>query len=175
MAIGATINKVSLNIADMERNYYELHELTLAMHPSENALRFIVRVISFAINAHEHLAFTKGMGVDDEAELWQKSLNGDIEVWIDYGQVDEKRIRKACGRANQVIVYTYQSNKADYWWEQNKQKFARHNNLSVFRIDAPGAEDLVSRNMQLQCTIDDGAFYLSDDSKSVEVTVSKLE
>ena len=114
------------------------------------------------------------MGVDDEAELWQRSLTGDIELWIDFGQVDEKRIRKACGRAKHVIVYTYQENKADYWWEQNRKKLARHKNLSVFLIKAPKAEDLVSRNMQLQCTIDDGSFYLSNDSQSVEVEVSKL-
>ena len=117
MAIGATINKVSLNIADMDRQYYQQHELTLAMHPSENDHRFIIRVIAFALNAHERLVFTKGLGADDEPELWQKSLSGGIDLWIDFGQVDEKRIRRACGRSEQVIVYTYQQRKATVWWE----------------------------------------------------------
>ena len=175
MAIGATINKVSLNIADMDRQYYQQHELTLAVHPSENDYRFIVRVIAFALNAHERLVFTKGLGADDEPELWQKALSGGIELWVDFGQVDEKRIRRACGRSEQVIVYTYQDRKATVWWTQYREKLARHENLSVYHIQAEGAEALVSRNMQLQCTIDDGSIYLSDDSNSIVVTVKAMD
>lgn len=175
MAIGATINKVSLNIADMDRQYYQQHELTLAMHPSENDYRFIVRLIAFALNAHERLVFTKGIGADDEPELWLKSLSGGVELWIDFGQVDEKRIRKACGRSEQVNVYTYQERKATVWWKQYREKLARHENLAVYYIQAEGADALVNRNMQLQCTIDDGALYLSDDSISISVVVTEFD
>jgi len=174
MAISATINKVSLNISDMDRHYYQQHELTMAMHPSENDFRFIIRVVAFCLNAHENLAFTKGLGTDDEPEVWQKSLTDEIELWIDFGQVDEKRIRKACGRADQVIIYTYHERKAKVWWEQHQQKLTRHNNLSVFHIDAEGCDELVNRNMQLQCTIDDGMIYLSDNDNSFSVSVTKL-
>jgi len=174
MAIGSTINKVSLNVADMDRHYYGQHELTLAVHPSETDHRFIVRVIAFALNAHEELVFTKGLGADDEPEIWQKSLSGEIELWMDFGQVDEKRIRRACGRSKRVIVYTYHERKSQVWWEQNKATLARHNNLSVFNIDAQGADLLVDRTMQLQCSIDDGAIYLSDDNHNLSVSVTEL-
>lgn len=175
MAIGATINKVSLNIADMDRQYYQQHELTLAIHPSENDFRFIVRVIAFALNAHERLSFTKGLGADDEPELWLKSLSGGIELWVDFGQLDEKRIRRACGRSERVIIYTYQERKATIWWSQYRDKLARHANLKVYHLQADGADSLVSRNMQLQCTIDDGALYLSDESSSISVVITALE
>lgn len=175
MAISATINKVSLNIADMDRQYYQKHDLTLALHPSENEYRFIVRVIAFALNAHERLIFTKGLAADDEPELWLKSLSGGIESWIDFGQVDEKRIRRACGRSEQVIVYTYQERKSTVWWAQYREKLARHKNLSVYHIQAEGADSLVNRNMQLQCTIDDGSIYLSDDSRNISVVVTALK
>jgi len=173
MAQSATIHKVSLNVADMQRHYYHQHELVMAMHPSENDLRFIVRAIAFALNADEQLVFTKGLATDDEPELWQKSLSEQIELWVDFGQVDEKRIRKACGRANKVIIYTYQSRKADVWWEKNKQTLERHNNLTVYHISAEDAESLVSRNMQLQCNIDEGSVSLSNDERHVEVRVSR--
>ena len=173
MALSATINKVSLNIADMERHYYQQHELVLAMHPSENDLRFMIRVIAFALNAHDQLAFTKGLSTDDEPEAWQKSLSDDIELWIDFGQVDEKRIRKACGRAKQVVIYTYQARKANVWWERNKQNLARHDNLRVYHIAAEGAEALVSRNMQLQCNIDDGTVSLSNDDQHLTIVVTQ--
>lgn len=175
MAVSATINKVSLNVADMERHYYQQHELVMAMHPSENDLRFIVKVIAFALNANEQLTFTKGLATDDEPEAWQKSLTDEIELWIDFGQVDEKRIRKACGRSKQVIVYTYQSRKATIWWEKNKQTLARHGNLQVFHVEAENAEVLVGRNMQLQCNIDEGTLTLSNDEEHVSVSVSRYE
>lgn len=175
MAISSSIHKLSLNIADMDRQYYQQHELHVAMHPSETAFRLMARVIAFALNAHEHLVFTKGLGADDEPELWCKSLSDEIELWVDFGQVDEKRIRKACGRSKQVRIYTYQARKSTIWWEQHKQKLSRHANLSVFHIDAEGAEALVDRNMQLQCTIDDGAMYLSDATQSISVNLIEME
>lgn len=173
MALSATIHKVSLNVADMERHYYQQHELVMAMHPSENEFRFIIRVIAFALNAHEQLTFTKGLSTDDEPELWLKSLTDDIELWVDFGQVDEKRIRKACGRAKQVVIYTYQERKAAQWWEKNKQTLERHDNLRVCHIDAENAEVLVSRNMHLQCNIDEGTVSLGNDEHHFTITVSQ--
>ena len=72
MAISSTINKVSLNISNMDTHYYASHELTIAQHPSENDFRFMVRLVAFIANADEHLAFTRGLSTDDEPELWQK-------------------------------------------------------------------------------------------------------
>lgn len=159
----------------MERQYYQQHELVMAMHPSENDLRFMIRVIAFALNAHEQLAFTKGLSTDDEPEVWQKSLSDDIELWIDFGQVDEKRIRKACGRAKRVIIYTYQERKGKIWWEKARQNFARHENLTVYHIEAEGAEALVSRNMQLQCNIDEGTVSLSNNDHHLVIDVSQYD
>jgi len=108
MATGSTIHKVQLNIADMDRNYYEAHDLTIAQHPSQTHQRLMIRLVAFALNAMERLTIAAGIGSEDEeAELWEKNYGGDIELWIDLGQVDEKRLRKACGRAKRVIVYTY--------------------------------------------------------------------
>ncbi len=175
MALGASIHKVSLNIADMDRQYYQQHELTLAMHPSETEFRLMVRVIAFALNAHEHLVFTKGLGADGEPELWQKTLSDEIELWIDFGQVDEKRIRKACGRSKHVRLYTYQERKAKIWWAQYRQKFSRHANLAAFHIDAEGIEELVDRNMNLQCLIDDGSISVSNETQNITVSVTAFD
>ncbi len=172
MAISATINKITLNIADMDRHYYQSHDLIAAQHPSETDFRFMMRMIAFTLNANEELTFTKGLCVDDEPEVWQKSLTGDIELWIDFGQLDEKRIRKACGRANQVIVYTYNSKKSEIWWNQIQSKLERYKNLSVMHIEAEGVEDMVKRNMLLQCNIQDGEMLLNDDDNSYTVTIS---
>lgn len=174
MAISSTINKVSLSIANMDTHYYQSHELTVAQHPSENDFRFMVRLIAFILNADEQLTFTKGMNNDDQPELWQKSLSDEIELWIDFGQLDEKRIRKACGRAKQVIIYTYHEGKASVWWQQQKEKCQRFNNLSVIQINADGIDSLLQRSMQLQCNIQDDVMYLSNDNDSHTITFTKM-
>ena len=173
MAINATIIKASLNIADMDRHYYQTHDLILAQHPSETSNRFMMRMIAFVLNARENLVFTKGLCVDDEPEIWQKSLSDEIELWIDFGQVDEKRIRKACGRSKQVIIYTYNQRKAKVWWDQQGSNLQRYKNLSVIHINAEGADVFVARNMTLQCNIQDGELFLSNAENSIEVSIQR--
>ncbi len=172
MAIHATINKISLNIANIDRHYYHTHELTIAQHPSETDYRFMIRVIAFAANANEQLHFCKGLDDENEPELWQKNLTDDIELWIDLGQPDEKRIRKACGHADQVIIYTYHERKAKTWWKQHQGKLQRFKNLQVIHIDAEGVDSLLQRTMHLQCNIQDDVMYLSDDEQSYTVILN---
>jgi len=175
MAKSSTINKISLNIANMDKHYYESHDLTVAQHPSETDFRFMIRLIAFMANANERLSFTKGIASDDEPDLWEKSLTDEIDLWIDLGQPDEKRIRKACGRAKQVIIYTYHEKKAKVWWQQQKEKCQRFNNLTVIHINAEGVDAMVSRSMQLQCNIQDGEIYLNDDTSNFTITLEELE
>lgn len=171
MAAKATIYKASLNIADMDRHYYAEHSLTLAKHPSENDLRLMVRLAAFVLNADERLLFSKGISQDDEPDLWQKALNGEIKLWIDLGQPDEKRIRKACGRAEKVVIYTYQEGSALAWWKQEEKSLKRFKNLSVIYLNIKGEIDaLAKRTMTLQCNISDAELSLLDDEQSVSIT-----
>lgn len=82
MAQKSTIYKVELSVSDMDRHYYETHKLTVAKHPSETDERLMVRILAFALNAHEQLELTKGLSTDDEPDIWQKNLSGDLELWI---------------------------------------------------------------------------------------------
>ena len=93
MAPNATIFKATLHIADMDRHYYEDHAVTLARHPSETDERMMVRLLAFALHAHEALAFGRGIGAEGEPALWQKDLTGSIDLWIEVGQPDERTIR----------------------------------------------------------------------------------
>ena len=83
MALKSTIYKADCQIADIDRGYYQPHNLTIALHPSETEERMMVRLLAFVLNAHEHLQFCKGLSADDEPDLWQKSLTDDIELWIE--------------------------------------------------------------------------------------------
>lgn len=170
MAIGATVFKAQLQISDTDRHYYETHDLTLAQHPSETDYRLMIRLIAFVLNAHERLLFTKGIGAEDEAELWQKDYGGDVTLWIEFGQIDEKRLRKASGKAERVIVYLYQEGAARPWWRQNEQPFSRFKNVEVILLHVSGdLEALCERSMRLQCTVMEGELSLHTDRGDVSV------
>jgi uncharacterized protein YaeQ len=172
VAIKATIYKAEIQISDMDRHYYQNHHLTLARHPSETDERLMVRILSFVMHANEDLKFTKGISTDDEPDLWQINLSNEIELWIDLGQLDEKRIRKACHRAKRVIIYTYQTGSAKAWWQQNENKANRFDNLTVIYIPdevSLAMAQMCHRGMQLQYTIQDGEIWLSDNKSSVQI------
>jgi uncharacterized protein YaeQ len=175
MALKATIFKAELQIADMDRNYYHDHALTIARHPSETDERMMVRLLAYALNASDALIFGKGLSTDDEPDLWRKDLTGAIELWIDVGLPDEKRIRRACGRAGQVLVYSYGGHGAAIWWSQVAGKLDRTRNLTVVSVPAAASQalgKLARRNMQLNCTIQDGQVWLGDAEERVQVDLA---
>jgi len=172
MALKATIFKAELHIADMDRHYYHTHHVTIARHPSENDERMMARILVFTLHADNGLEFSKGLSTEDEPELWRKNLSGEIELWIELGQPDEKRLRKACGRSKHVFVYTYQDRSAAVWWNQNQHHFERFKNLSIvsFPEDSIRAlAKLTQRSMRLQCTIQDGTVWIGDSNDSIAI------
>ena len=171
MALKSTIYKAELSIADMDRNYYATHMLTLARHPSETDERLMVRIVAFAIHADEALVNAKGISDTEEPDLWQMDLTGAIQLWIEVGQPDERRILKAAGRSDKVMVYCY-SSASHVWWKQLANKVDRAKNVSVVNIDAESSaqlEKMAQRSMQLQCTIQDGQIWLTDGTTTVEI------
>ncbi len=178
MALNATIFKADLQIADMDRHYYQSHALTVARHPSETDERMMVRLLAFARHADAGLVFAKGLSDTDEPDIWLKDLTGSIALWIEVGQPDEKRITKACGRSGQVVIYTYSGNGANIWWKQIAAKLQRFSNLTVINIIPPTSVELsrlAQRNMQLQCTIQDGEVWMDGDGGRVQVDFAILK
>ncbi|OHC70542.1 MAG: hypothetical protein A3H93_13120 [Rhodocyclales bacterium RIFCSPLOWO2_02_FULL_63_24] len=163
MALKSTIFKVELQIADLDRNYYQTHALTVARHPSETDERMMVRVLAFAMHADPALVFGKGLSSDDEPDLWRKDMTGAIDLWIEVGLPEERRIRRACGRARQVVVLTYGGRVADMWWQQNQTALQRQDNLTVVNLSAEESRALsalAERGMQLQCTLQEAELWL---------------
>ena len=175
MALKATIYKAAVNIADMNRAYYADHELTIARHPSENDERAMFRVLAWCLHADEQLQFTRGISTDDEPDIWQKNLTGEIDTWIELGQPDEKRLRKACGRARNVFIYNYGGRNTDIWWQQNQQKVQRFNNLTILQIPARASElaTMISKTMKLHCVIQDQQITMGNELVSVTLDITQ--
>ncbi|WP_157670758.1 YaeQ family protein [Chitinibacter sp. GC72] len=172
MALKSTVFKAELSITDMDRNYYATHHLTLARHPSETDERMMLRLVAFAQHASESLELTRGLCADDEPDIWQMDLTGAIEQWIDLGMPDEKRIKKACGRSNEVWIYAYGARVVDIWFDGIKGQLTRFDHLNVVGVDAETLAELAKmteRTMQLQFTIQDGQTWISDNTHNVLV------
>lgn len=176
MALGATVFKAAIQIADMDGGYYQTHALTLARHPSETDERMMVRLLAFMLYASDTLAFGKGLSTEDEPALWQKDLTGAVQLWIDVGQPDERDVRKACNRADRVVLLTY-GRGADLWWNQNRDKLQRLKNLTVLILPAVQTEalaKLATRSMQLQCNIQEGVVSIMTDTATVDIEPTTL-
>ncbi len=173
MALSSTIFKASLQISDMDRHYYGEHQLTIARHPSETDERMMMRLFAFALHADERLCFSKGLCDDEEPALWLKGLSGEIDLWIDVGLPDERRLRKACSRAAKVFLYIYGGRNAELWWQRNVDKLRRFTNLNVVEISDESSNQLVGmvqRSMQLQCTVQDGEIWLNCGDCAISVS-----
>ncbi len=178
MALKSTIFKVTLEIADLDRPYYQTHTLTIARHPSETDERMMVRILVFALHAEDSLNFGKGISSEGEPDLSIKDLTGSIESWIDVGLPDEKLVRRACGQAQRVFIYTYGGRGADMWWTQNSDKLERNANLAIVNIPlevSRALAKLAQRNMQLQCTIQEGMIWFNQGEETVAIELSKVK
>ncbi|MGB9098777.1 YaeQ family protein [Erwinia sp.] len=172
MALKATIYKATVNVADMDRNVFIDSNLTLARHPSETEERLMLRLLAWLVNAHERLVFTRGLSAEDEPEIWLMNDHNGIELWVDLGLPEERRVKRACNRSTSVVLYTYNGRAAQMWWQQNQSKLAQQDNLTIRFIDDEQLNALIklaSRSMTLQATIQDGTVWLSDDQNHLEL------
>ena len=168
MALKATIYKAMINVADMDRQQFLDQTLTLARHPSETEARLMVRLLAWILYADENLTFTKGLCADDEPELWRKDAGGDIELWIELGLPDERRLKKAVSRAKEVVLFAYGDRPAQVWRQQIR--LAQWPSLHVLFINDDTLEQLTTlceRGMRLQATIQDGELWLSGEAQQV--------
>lgn len=170
MALKATIYKAIVNIADLDRSLFLKQALTLARHPSETENRLMLRLLAWICHADEQLRFTRGLSAGDEPEIWRLNDNSEIELWIELGLPDEKRIKKACSKAQQVYIYAYQERAASAWWQQFKP--GQYTNLTIRFLDdrqLNGLTTFASRAMDLQATLQDGIIWLSDQQQHLEI------
>jgi uncharacterized protein YaeQ len=180
MATKSTIFKANVQIADIDHNYYADHALTLARHPSETDERMMMRLCALALHAHKLqsvcggdgiLSFGAGLSDPDEPDVFLRDFTGLTRLWIEVGQPEDKPLLKACGRADEVVLYCF-SQAAEIWWRGMEAKLARAQNLSVWRVPAIASQALIpmaQRSMQLQATIQEGVLMLGDGRHNVDL------
>ncbi len=176
MAAKPTIYKVSVALSDMDRDYYDSLQLTIARHPSETMERMMVRLLAYCFQVREGLSFGRGLSTSDEPDLWAHELDGTLALWIDVGEPAVDRIRKASRIAREVVVYSFNS-KSSVWWAQNREQFADLK-ASAYRFDwveVQALTALADRTMDMSVSISDGTAWVTLEQGSCEIRVEVLQ
>ena len=176
MALKPTIYKFRISLSDLNRNYYDTLNLTLAQHPSEKIERMMVRVLAYCINAQEDLVFTKGLSEINEPDIWVRSMDDQTLLWIDVGEPAIDRIKKISRLAKDVKVYCFNS-KADIWWSQLDNKVKQYP-ISVLKFEwdtIQALASLVERTMDISVSITGDSAYIATESGECEVGWNVLQ
>lgn len=176
MALKPTIYKFRISLSDTNRDLYDSTQLTVAQHPSETVERMMARIMAYCVKWQPNLALTKGLSTTDEPDLWVKSLDDQIELWVDIGEPSLDRVKKACRLAKQVDIFSFNS-KSDVWWEQTKNK-AHQYSASFYRFDSQAIEALaqvVARTMDLSVMITGDSLFVDCEQGSFEVQLTTLQ
>lgn len=164
MALTATIYQARLDIADSDRDFYLSTRLTLAQHPSETGQRMVARLLAWCLFADEALIFGRGISTRDEPDLWHKDLRDHICHWIDVGEPEGDRIRKASQRSDRVTLLPF-GRQWHQWWQRNQKALLALNNVEVILLPGDTLETLANdlpRTFSWQVTISEGELFITD-------------
>ncbi|MDD9194881.1 YaeQ family protein [Aliivibrio sp. S3MY1] len=176
MAIKPTIYKFRVALTDMNRDHYDSVSLTIAQHPSESEERMMARVLAFCLNAEERLTFTKGLSAIDEPDIWVREYDDTISLWIDAGEPDPERMKKASRQSKVTKVYSFNS-KSEVWWKQNESKYKQYP-VDVVRFDSEQIHSfsaLLERTMEMSVMITGDSAFISAAKGDCEVTWETLQ
>lgn len=176
MALKPIIYKIRIAISDFNRDYYDSINLTVALHPSETLERMMVRILAYCINAQENIALTKGLSNIEEPDIWVKTLDDLLTLWIEVGEPSPDRIKKSSRLAPEIKVYSFNS-KSDTWWKQNQNQIKQFKNVQIYQFDWPQIQTLATfadRTMDWSLSISDDSIYITDETQECEVSIMDL-
>jgi len=178
MALGATIFKASISLANLDKQIYQDIHCTLALHPSETEERMMIRLIAFSLCYEENLEFSNGLSDPSLPDIWKKNLIGDVDHWIEVGQPDEKKLKKASSLSERVSVFTFNSYKSEIWLHKNKSTLKKIKKLGVTHLKVHSNEtlnSLVSKTMALNFVVNDKQVSISNDEHIVHLDLVEAQ
>jgi uncharacterized protein YaeQ len=173
MAPRATVHRAELDVADIDRGYYASHSLTLARHPSETEERLMLRLLAWALYADPALEFGRGLSTEEDPDLWLREPDGTIRLWVEVGLPEERRLRRAAGRARDVVVVAYGGRGAvEPWWERSRESLERLPSLRVLAVPSVQSRalaGLAERAMHLQVTLQEAQIVVTNAAHAVVI------
>ena len=163
VALTATIYNVDIDLADADRGVYETLALRVARHPSESEEFLVTRILAYALEFREGIAFSPGLSDPDEPAISVRDLTGAIQSWIDIGIPDAARLHKASKAAPRVVVYTHKD-AGQLVNRLSGERIHRVEALEVYAIDRRLIGALAARlerRLSFGLSMTDGDLYVS--------------
>lgn len=163
VALTATIYKFDIDLADADRHVYESLALQAARHPSESEEYLVARVLAYALEFTDGIAWSRGLEEPNEPAIAVRDLTGVMRVWIDIGTPDAARLHKASKAAPRVVVYTHKD-PAQLVGRLAGEKIHRVDAIEVYAIDRHLIGALVARldrRMAFGLSIADRELFIS--------------
>ncbi len=175
MALPASIYRVNIQLADVDRGVYEALQATVARHPSETEERLVTRLLAYALFFEPELTFTKGLSAGDEPDLWVKSADGRVVLWVEAGLPEAERVIKASRHSLHVAIVASGRSLAN-WERQHLPKLEDIPNMTVFRFNQPFINCLVAkldRAINWEITISDSRLYINVGDETFEAALQE--
>jgi len=169
LALTATIYKFDIDLADGDRHVYEALELQVARHPSESEAHLVARVLAYALEFTEGIAFSRGLSEPNEPTIAVRDLTGAIRVWNEVGMPDSACLHKASKVVPRVVVYTHKD-PAQLIDKLAGERIHRAEALELYAIDRGLLAAVVARlerRMGFALSVADRELYLSVGTKTL--------
>jgi len=110
------------------------------------------------------------------SDIWARSLDDQLLLWIDVGEPTAERIKKASRMARVVKIYSF-NRKSAPWREQGRDKFLQLK-ASFYRFEWESIQPLAAlyqRTMQLSVTITGNSAHVATEPGVCEVPWAPLQ
>jgi uncharacterized protein YaeQ len=163
MALTATIYSIEIDLADADRRVYESLALRVARHPSESEEYLVTRILAYALEFREGIAFSSGLSDPDEPAISVRDLTGTIQSWIDIGIPDAIRLHKASKATPRVAVYTHKD-PIQLVSRLSGERIHRAEEVELYAVDRRLVAELAARldrRTAFGLSISEGDLYIS--------------
>lgn len=166
-----------IELSDIDRGVYETLDFRVAQHPSEHMPYLVTRVLAFALNFQEGLAFSStGLHDPDAAAISIPETHGGYKLLIEIGSPSAKKLHKATKISKSVKVYTYK-NPENLMRDLREEKIHRAEEIEFFSLKPKFLEELegiIKRDNRWGLLFDDGRITVQAGEQSFSGELSSL-
>jgi uncharacterized protein YaeQ len=176
MALTATIYNFTIDLSDVDRGVYEKLTLKVAQHPSETNEYLVARVIAYALEYTEGIAFSAGIAEPEHPAIAIRDLTGTLKVWIDIGSPDANRLHKASKAAPRVVVYTHKEPRLIIK-QLAGERIHRVEALELYAIDRDliaGLVEKLERRMKFDLSVTDHHLFITIDGETLSGALERI-
>lgn len=176
MSKGAQLYNFRVDLSDIDNGHYQLITYKSVLHPSEKLQRMVVRSILFAIYRYRGVDFTKGVCVADEPDLWAKTDDDKVDLWIEIGLPSNDRLHKICRDSNEVLLFLYGKSFNKYKSQKTIGNIHDHN-MQIYTIDDQFVELVAAiaiKNNHWSIIVQDGLITVINGDESLTTSLQLI-